>query len=293
MSALHAGKHPMSTRFRIIEATRCAEPPDDKGERVGPEDWVPLLDDGNVRVVARNQELNLVDMTGNCIWPSSVSYDGVPKEVHASADRLLVLTHSPEYHAWGFLGPALLLRRDDGSKVAELRGERGLSMGGGRFLLGLEGYDVFDTWLYDPDGGLVQHWRSYGHYTVDPDDSIRVIECDRRTPTRSRVVRLMPDGSIQRGPELRDGQASSPVVLEDGTLVFVDSGMLRTVDLGLRNATNIELSRVPASAAWRFKAKLTLDDWMLNVEITERSEGVPIEYTLHRWVIEVQASEER
>ena len=134
-------------------------------------------------------------------------YVGVPKAVHASGDRFLVLTSSLEYHAWGFLGPALLLRRNDGSKLAELRGERGAGLGGGRFLLGLEGYDVFDTWLHDRDGGLLQQWRSYGHYTVDPDGTVRVIECDRTHPTRSRVVRLVPDGCQQQ-----DGNVSRRVL---------------------------------------------------------------------------------
>jgi len=52
-------------------------------------------------------------------------------------------------------------------------------------------------------------------------------------PTRSRVVRLLADGSIQHGPELAEGLVSPPVVLENGMLVFVDAGMLRSVDTSL------------------------------------------------------------
>lgn len=49
----------------------------------------------------------------------------------------------------GLPRPALLLDLADGAVVAELRGSRGAPLGDGRLLLGLEGYDVFDTWEHD------------------------------------------------------------------------------------------------------------------------------------------------
>ncbi|MET1072824.1 MAG: hypothetical protein ABWY11_09295 [Umezawaea sp.] len=205
-----------------------------------------------------------------------------PRAAHASADRLLVLTDSLDYHAWGHLGPALLLDLGTGERIAELRGERAAALDGGRFLLGLEGYGTFETWLHDRDGALVTTWHSYGHYLVDA-DGVRVVECDRRRPTRSAVVRLLPDGSVERGHALRDGQVSAPVVLPDGTAVVVDGGALLAVGPDLRGGVLAEVVDV-GDESWRFTTTLdwAADEGALLVTVVERTRDVPVVHKTHR-----------
>ncbi|HEX6339466.1 hypothetical protein [Umezawaea sp.] len=201
-----------------------------------------------------------------------------------SADRVLVLTDSLDYHPWGLLGPALLLDLRTGERIAELRGERGAAVGGGRFLLGLEGYDVFDTWLHDRDGALVTTWRTYGHYVVDGDgggDGVRVVECDRRQPTRSAVVRLLPDGGLDRGRALRHGQVAAPVVLRDGTVVVFDGGVLVAVDRELRGTVLAEVLDM-GGEFWRFTATLELREDVLAVTVVERDRTTSSVCSTHR-----------
>jgi hypothetical protein len=205
-----------------------------------------------------------------------------PRAAHVSADRVLLLTDSLDYHAWGLLGPALLLDLATGARIAELRGDRAAALDGGRFLLGLEGYDVFDTWLHDRDGALVTTWRTCGHYVVDA-DGVRVVECDRRLPTGSTVARLRPDGSVERGHPLRDGQVAAPVVLPDGTIVVLDRGALVAVDRDLRGTVLAEVLDV-GDESWRFSATLDRQDSSLVVTVTERTREVPIVYSTHRMV---------
>jgi hypothetical protein len=243
------------------------------------------LDDGFV--LGSTGRIARVDRSGASAWPSVRICGSNPTSAVVSGDRLLVLTDSLEYYAWGFLGPALLLDLRDGAQIAELRGERGAAFGDGAFILGLEGYDVFDTWLHGPDGKLLQQWRSYGHYAVDPDQSVRVVERDRRMPTDSHVVRLLRSGSIERGPALQDCQASSPVELDDGTILFMDGGTLMAVDGALAASRPASLLPMPPGEMWRYDAWLALDGDVLFVVVRERSREVPIVYTAHCWSLRV------
>jgi hypothetical protein len=204
-----------------------------------------------------------------------------------SADRVLVLTDSLDYHPWGFLGPALLLDLRSGARIASLRGERGAALPDGRFLLGLAGYDVFDTWLHDRDGALVTSWRSSGHYVVDVDD-VRVVECDGRGPTRSAVVRLLPDGVVERGHVLRHGQVAAPVVLADGTILVFDGGVLVAVDRDLRGTVLAEVLD-EGDEFWRFSGTLELRGDVLAVTVVERTPEVPIAYSTHRIVYRLRS----
>ncbi len=205
-----------------------------------------------------------------------------PRAVHVSADRVLVLTDSLDYHAWGILGPALLLDLHTGERVASLRGDRAAALDGGRFLLGLEGYGVFDTRLHDRNGRLVTTWPSYGHYVVDA-GGVRVVECDRGRPAGSAVVRLLPDGSVERGHPLRDRQVGVPVVLADGTIVAFDGGALIAVGPDLRGEVLAELLDVGPDS-WRFSANLEMRDDSLVVTVVERSDEAPVEHRTHRVV---------
>ena len=238
------------------------------------------------RITADGEHVVRLDADGHVKWRTPTG--NRPRSAHVSGDRLLVLTDSFEYHAWGFLGPALLLDLAEGRLVAELRGERCAPLGDGRFVLGLEGYDAFDTWLHERDGSRIRTWRSYGHYVPDPDGTVRVVECDRRSPTSSRVVRLLPDGTVTRGPQLTVGQTPAPAVLPDGTLVVLDAGVLRTVDCGLHSGTPVALLPVPPAEAWRFHGELALADDQLTVTISERDASDPRISTTRKWTLTVR-----
>lgn len=274
---------------KIIEMTHSTGFFEYRHNKIGPANWPQLLaGDGYNLVVARGQELAIVDTDGICRWPTPVTCPGPPNNAYISGDRLLVTTSSIEYTAWGNLGPALMFNITNGSLIAQLTGEHGAPLNNGHFVLGLEGYDFFDTWLYGPNGDKMNTWRSYGHYIIDPDDSIRVIECDRCIPTKSRVVRLLPDGSIKRGPHLKGCQVSAPVILANGKIIFVDNGLLRTVDRNLHDEFLVELISIPTEEEWRFSDILSLNGVFLTVVIRERSEEIPAEYTTHRWVLELK-----
>ncbi|MDX3094889.1 hypothetical protein PV703_25345 [Streptomyces sp. ME01-24h] len=226
-------------------------------------------------------EIGCVDAAGRVRWTHT--FDGRPNAAHVSGGRVLVTTDSLEYTPWGFLGPALLLDLADGSLITELRGERGATLGGGRFLLGLQGYDCFDTWQHDRDGATVDSWRSYGHYVVGT--GVRVVEADGRHPTRSRVVRLLPGGVIERGPRLTDPMTPRPVVLEDGTILVLDAGVLRAVDRRLDGSVLAELLPMDADRSARCISSLRRDGDRLTAVIAQASPGDLTTHTVHTWTL--------
>lgn len=241
---------------------------------------------GADRIVADGQQISRLGEDGQARWTHSVA--ARPREACTCEDRLLVVTDSLTYTAWGMLGPAFLIDLGEGSLVAQLRGEHGAAAGGGRFILGLEGYGFFHTWLHDRAGTTLTTWRSYGHYVVDPGGGIRVIECDRISPTKSRVVRLLPGGEIERGPELSDGQASRPVLLADGTAVFIDGGLLRAVDRDLRGSVLARLLPVAPGQGGRLRAELALDGDVLSAAVQERAPGTPALCITHSWTFRLR-----
>jgi hypothetical protein len=235
------------------------------------------------QLVFQDLRLSRLDAQGDVLW--QLHLPARPRRLHRQGNRAMLLTRTDEYHSWGYLGPALLLDLESGNILAELRGERGLALPDQRFLLGLEGYDCFDTWLYDAQGTQLQQWRSYGHYFADPDGSIRVCECDRSSPTNSNIVRLHLDGRIERGPALRDGQIPRPVELPDGDLILLDEGYLRRVDRSLQHDYSLHLqpfiawSAVSQSALW-------IEDGHLQVASIAR--GVdPEQHQVHHWTIQL------
>ncbi|MEU1594614.1 hypothetical protein ABZ468_17515 [Streptomyces sp. NPDC005708] len=241
----------------------------------------PLAWRDDLRIHGTVGEISCVDASGLTRWTHRCA--GRPNAVHISGDRVLVTTDSLDYTPWGFLGPALLLDLADGTQIAELRGQRGAALRGGRFVLGLEGYEFFDTWEHDRDGTVVDSWRSCGHYIVGT--GIRVVEAVRNRPTRSRVVRLLPGGVIERGPQLTDPQTPRPLVLEDGTILVLDAGVLRAVDRGLEGTVLAELLPVAPDQVWGYVGALHRDGDHITAVIAEPHPGKPTRHTVHTWTI--------
>ncbi len=211
-------------------------------------------------------------------------FPGKPTEAYVSGDCLLLLTEPLNLDtAWGMTGHALILDLRNGKRLAKRRSAMAAALGDGHFVLGLEGYDAFDTWMYDCNGKEVDHWRSYGHYIVDPGGIVRVVECDRTSPTRSRIVRLLPHGEIERGPCLTHGQVPRPVELSDGTIVVFDCGKLRAIDRSLNETVLTQLLPIDPKESWRFHGKLTLSKDVLEIMIVERIQDSTRSYVTHRW----------
>ncbi|MEV8096918.1 hypothetical protein [Kitasatospora sp. NPDC085879] len=238
-----------------------------------------------LRIHGATGEVRCVDDTGRTRWVHRC--EARPNAAYISRGRVLVTTDSLQYTPWGFLGPALLLDLADGTLVAELRGDCGAVLRGGRFFLGLEGYGHFDTWEYDRDGTEVDAWRSYGHFVTG--SGIRVVESDRRQPTGSRVVRLLPGGVVERGPRLTDSTVPHPLVLEDGTVLVLDAGVLRAVGRRLEHDVLAELLPVPADGQHRFTGALSLTGDRLTVTLAERDPSDHTHHTVHTWTLALHA----
>ncbi|MFJ3311085.1 hypothetical protein ACIPSA_50855 [Streptomyces sp. NPDC086549] len=241
----------------------------------------PLARRDELRIHGDVGSVSCVDAAGGTVWMHRCA--GRPNAADVSGDRVLVTTDSLEYTPWGILGPALLLDLADGRLVAELRGERAAARGGGRFVLGLEGYDVFDTWEYDRDGNETDTWRSYGHYVVGT--GVRVVETDRNAPTDGRVVRLLPGGVVERGPRLSDPQPPKPLVLHDGTILVLDGGAVRAVGRRLDSTVLTELGGDAADLRARTIRALRWDGDRVAAIVAEQHANEPTRYTVDTWTL--------
>ena len=282
----------MKYNCKIINSNKLSEPTVTKNSPQDSDDKTKILAEINdQKIIAQDGEISLINAKGISQWKSPLKIEGKPNKLFVSQDRLLLTTFSNDYHEWGFLGPAFLIDTNDGSIIAELRGETGAALKNGSFLLGLEGYDCFNTWLYDRNGKRIQEWRSYGHYIVGKDDDIRVLEKDRQIPTKSRVVRLKLDGQIEKGPVLKDAQISDPLVLDDNALLFVDCGTIRIIDFHLKDQYKEVLIDVDPRDSWRFHSHIRFKGDDVIVDICERPEDSSIEYTHHSWLLKLSCAQ--
>jgi len=279
----------MKYSCEIVEFGKDAKSPFSKKESNQSLTQKLLVEIDDRKLVALEGEISLLNQDGFPVWEKPFKIEGRLNKVLVSKDRLLITSLTNDYHAWGVLGPAYLVNLKDGSLVAELRGDSGAALKNGRFILGLEGYGCFNTWLYERDGSLVQEWRSYGHYVVGEDDDIRVLEKDRISPTNSRVVRLNINGEIEKGPRLNESQIAKPLILKDNSLVFIDKGVLRIVDVDLNEQYQKVLMEVSEIDHSRFHSKIQLTkNGLISVNIYEKSKAAPIKYKNNYWLISLK-----
>ncbi|MFC8899142.1 hypothetical protein [Streptomyces cinereoruber] len=265
-------------RASVVDHRRAEGPPPYERARPAGE---PLARRGDLAVHGSPGSITLVGADGRTRWTHACA--GRPDAAHLSGDRVLVTTSSLEYTPWGLLGPALLLDLADGRLVAELRGERAAARGGGRFVLGLEGYGEFVTRAYDREGAETDRWPSYGHYVVGT--GLRVVEADRRLPTQGRVVRLLPGGTVVPGPALSDPQPPKPVVLPDGTILLLDGPVVRAVGRDLDTYVLADLGPAAGPRTVPTVRALRRDGDGLVAVVAEQHAAEPTRYTVDTWTL--------
>ncbi|PVC71897.1 hypothetical protein [Streptomyces sp. CS081A] len=160
---------------------------------------------------------------------------------------------------------------------------RAAARGGGRFVLGLEGYGEFVTREYDREGAETDRWPSYGHYVVGT--GLRVVEADRRLPTGNRVVRLLPGGTVVPGPPLSDPQPPKPVVLPDGTVLLLDGPAVRAVGRDLDTYVLADLGPAAGPRAAPTVRALRRDGDGLVAVVAEQHAAEPTRYTVDTWTL--------
>ncbi len=108
-----------------------------------------------------------------------------------------------------------------------------VSIGQSAWLLGVQGYDAFDLYLYDRDGQERQHWLSHAEVVLTEGGEIRGVEIENRLPSRMHFSIFLPDGTVRKGPHLDGYYSTYPVVNQAGVTAFWRDGKLRTVDASL------------------------------------------------------------
>jgi len=241
----------------------------------------------NGKIIANGDFLYLANDDGINQWQQPLNCNAKPSNAYLSQDRILLTTQTHHFHSWGTLGPALLIDLNTGGVITVLEGDNAAALKNGSFILGLEGYDYFDTWLYDRNGHRLCHWRSYGQYVVNENDDITVLECDRKTPTSTRIAQLKLDGSLTYGERLKDGVVSNGLLLKNGDIVFVELGTVRIIDHNLQPQYSLSLLDISQKNSWAFSASVSFLNEDVLIKICQRSIESPIEYTNHEWLLSI------
>ncbi|VAW75294.1 hypothetical protein MNBD_GAMMA12-2720 [hydrothermal vent metagenome] len=274
--------------FKLVKSAKVlGSLPHGKSIKCSNEKSLVLAEFDDLKVVARAEGISLLSRQEISIWKQPFKIEGKANEVYISQDRLLLTTFTSDYHAWGFLGPAFLIDLNNGEGIVQIRGENGAALGNGSFIIGLEGYGVFNTWQYDRTGEMTQQWNSYGHYIVDEEYNIRVLERDRVSPTKSGLCRLHASGEVEKGPLLKDSQISQPLVLEDQSVVYIDCGILKVVDVSLEIQGEFFLMEISQEDVWRFSTSVRYVGDYIEVEIYERTEEPPLTYKRYDWQLDL------
>ena len=237
------------------------------------------------KLIANGDYVYWVNESGIKQWQQPLNCHAKPNNAYISQDRILLTTHSHHYHRWGYLGPVLLIDLNTGDVITILKGNNAAALKNGNFILGLEGYDYFDTWLYNRNGHRLCHWHSYGHYIINENDDITVLECDRKNPTSARITQLKLDGNLVYGEPLSDGVVSNGLLLKNGGIVFVELGTVRIIDHNLQTKYSLPLLDVSPGNSWAFNVTLSFSNQDVLIKISKRSKEPPIEYTHHEWLL--------
>jgi hypothetical protein len=75
-------------------------------------------------------------------------------------------------------------------------------VGPGRLLLGVQRYGVFDLYLHNRDGTVLQHWPRHAEAVVTEGGEIRGVEMENCLPSPMHFSVFEPDGKVRQGPHL-------------------------------------------------------------------------------------------
>jgi hypothetical protein len=126
---------------------------------------------------------------------------------------------------------------------------------GHSWLLGQQGYGVFEIREVAEDGSELERWPSDGHVAILPAGAIHVIELENVLPSRTHATALLPGGDVRRGAHLPEFYTSRPALTADGELVFWRNGELQVVDPELRQRT---LAPAPSGEEVDFPSRMHL-----------------------------------
>ncbi|MNJ90871.1 hypothetical protein D3C87_85110 [compost metagenome] len=250
--------------------------------------WIPLLEIENTGfIVYHNLRVHFLDLTGKWIWEEPIICAGVPNRVVISGNRLIVTTRLEKYdRVLGYMGRVHLINLEKGILIKKLQGERMEALTDGRFVLGLGGYNLFDTWMYDGDGNLLQNWRSCGNYLVDGEE-ILVIENDFMQPTKSQLVKLLPNGEVIRGEHLKTYWSSEPLRLVDKDFVYENFGELKIANTNLEQVQSERFLAYEDRDSWKYLSNLRKEGKDFVLRIIERTGDDPLTYTTHHWTLKI------
>lgn len=278
----------MNSKFQIIDNFIINEFWEKPISEKYNDDWNILIKRNDSQIIVFNKFiLKCINSNGEDVWLNSIVCEGIPNSAQISDDRLIITTNSENYHSWGFLGPVYLIDIENGIVIKELKGEIAKSLDNGNFILGLEGYEYFNTWEFDKNGILKNEWRSYGEYLLK-NNEIFVVEDDRMSPTNGHLVKLISNNKIIKGEKLKTSSSSNIISLKEDKLVFENSGSLKIYNLNFKRILEISLLNYKPADSWRFMSRIRLKNDNIFVQIMERSAEPPIEYKTHNWEISVE-----
>ncbi|MGW1189938.1 hypothetical protein [Streptomyces sp. NPDC002559] len=202
--------------------------------------------DGSVRwstpaVLDRLSFPGCIEISAETGWETRPSKPWTPRTVEAHHwEPLLVSGHRvAATFADGGSGISVTFFLDTatGRPVAASRpgpGHHKAIVAPGEFLIGSQGYGAFRTAHHDSSGAVVREWPTHTMPLVDRHGAISGPESENVLPSRSRFVRLDPDGTVRHGPELSGYYTTYPALDDEGTAVFWRDGRLLAVDAGSR-----------------------------------------------------------
>jgi hypothetical protein len=109
-----------------------------------------------------------------------------------------------------------------------------VSLSQGRFLIGFQGYDFFDSYLYTAEGSIKNHWKSHGYVVITEAGEVRIVEMENRLPSRMHVSVLEIDGTVRQGPHLDRYRTSYPVIDQQNNIWFWREGELTVVSADMK-----------------------------------------------------------
>jgi len=153
------------------------------------------------------------------------------------ADARLTVVGACDFHSGIGCRYGLLLDSGEVAWRTEARPWSYVTPTGHSWLLGQQGYGVFEIREVAQDGSELERWPSDGYAAILAAGAIHVVELENILPSQRHASALLPGGEVRRGAHLPGFHTSRPALTPDGELVFWRNGELQVVDPELRQRT--------------------------------------------------------